>query len=50
MTKRLATLLFTTIFLTACNLASTPTSQPVPVTEEFVQPATFTLEPATPMP
>ncbi len=47
MTKRLLTLTTTAIFIVACNLASTPTSQPAPVTEEFVQPATFTAEPAT---
>lgn len=50
MTKRLLTLTTTAIFIVACNLASTPTSQPAPVTEEFVQPVTFTTEPATPTP
>ncbi|MEK6754017.1 MAG: hypothetical protein AABZ00_17295 [Chloroflexota bacterium] len=56
MTKNILTLLISTLLLTACNLASTPTlqpaqgdaSEPAPVTEEFIQPATFTLEPPTP--
>ncbi len=46
--KRLFILLISILILTACAPASSPASQPVPVTEEFVQPATFTLEPATP--
>ncbi len=55
MKKTILIVLTAAIFLTACTSASTPTSQPFDLTqggsasatEEIIQPATFTLEPAT---
>lgn len=46
MKKFILTLLMPILAL-ACNLASPPTVSPAPVTEEFIQPATFTPIPAT---
>jgi hypothetical protein len=48
MNRNLSVLLAWTLALTACSAASTPTSQPAPVIEEFIQPATLTVEPAIP--
>ncbi len=48
MNRNLSVLLAWTLALTACSVASTPTSQPAPVIEEFIQPATVTVEPAIP--